>query len=162
MSRRALMRRCCSTRPAGTRRDQLVVPDNITIVPLPPKCPELNPQENVWQFIRDNWLSNRVFDNIRRDSSITAAMHGTSSRRGPGPSCPSDCAIGRIGSDQRDWYNPRCQNDLDVGESADPTRHIAEYEIILFDLVCQALDPLIFRTWQNWPLGPRANFPAAR
>jgi hypothetical protein len=37
------------------------VPGNITIVPLPPKCPELNPQENVWQFMRDNWLSNRVF-----------------------------------------------------------------------------------------------------
>ena len=42
----------------------LVVPQNITIVLLPSKCPELNPQENVWQFIRDNWLSNRVFDNI--------------------------------------------------------------------------------------------------
>lgn len=39
----------------------LVVPPNITLVPLPPKCPELNPQENVWQFLRDNWLSNRVF-----------------------------------------------------------------------------------------------------
>jgi hypothetical protein len=39
----------------------LVVPSNITIVPLPPKCPELNPVENVWQFMRDNWLSNRVF-----------------------------------------------------------------------------------------------------
>jgi len=43
---------------------KLVVPHNITIVPLPPKCPELNPQENVWQFVRDNWLSNRVFDDI--------------------------------------------------------------------------------------------------
>jgi|SRR5579885_3184856 hypothetical protein len=42
---------------------KLVVPDNITLVPLPPKCPELNPQENVWQFMRDNWLSNRVFLN---------------------------------------------------------------------------------------------------
>ena len=39
----------------------LIIPDNITIVPLPPKCPELNPQENVWQFMRDNWLSNRIF-----------------------------------------------------------------------------------------------------
>ncbi len=39
----------------------LVVPDNITIVALPAKCPELNPQENVWEFMRDNWLSNRVF-----------------------------------------------------------------------------------------------------
>jgi hypothetical protein len=38
---------------------KLVVPANITIVPLPPKCPELNPQENVWQYLRDNWLSNR-------------------------------------------------------------------------------------------------------
>jgi hypothetical protein len=34
---------------------------NITLVPLPPKCRELNPQENIWQFLRDNWLSNRVF-----------------------------------------------------------------------------------------------------
>ncbi len=25
------------------------------------KCPELNPQESVWQFGRDTWLSNRVF-----------------------------------------------------------------------------------------------------
>ena len=40
---------------------KLDVPSNITIVPLPPKSPELNPQENVWQFMRDNWLSNRVF-----------------------------------------------------------------------------------------------------
>jgi transposase len=39
----------------------LDVPDNISLVPLPPKCPELNPVENLWQFMRDNWLSNRVF-----------------------------------------------------------------------------------------------------
>ena len=42
----------------------LNVPPNITLIRLPAKCPELNPQENVWQFIRDNWLSNRVFDDI--------------------------------------------------------------------------------------------------
>jgi transposase len=41
----------------------LAVPDNITLLPLPPKCPELNVMENVWQFMRDNWLSNRVFKN---------------------------------------------------------------------------------------------------
>ena len=39
----------------------LNVPANISVIPLPPKCPELNPIENVWQFMRDNWLSNRVF-----------------------------------------------------------------------------------------------------
>ncbi len=40
---------------------KLNVPDNISIVPLPPRSPELNPVENLWQFMRDNWLSNRVF-----------------------------------------------------------------------------------------------------
>ena len=40
---------------------KVAVPPNITLVPLPPKCPELNAMENVWQFMRDNWLSNRVF-----------------------------------------------------------------------------------------------------
>jgi transposase len=46
---------------------KLDVPHNISIVALPPKCPELNPVENIWQFMRDNWLSNRIFtshDNI--------------------------------------------------------------------------------------------------
>jgi len=40
---------------------RILVPAHITIFALPPKCPELNPVENVWQFMRDNWLSNRVF-----------------------------------------------------------------------------------------------------
>lgn len=40
---------------------RLIVPSNITIIPLPPKCPELNLVENIWQFLRDNWLSNRIF-----------------------------------------------------------------------------------------------------
>lgn len=40
---------------------KLAVPDNITLLPLPPRAPELNPVENVWQFLRQNWLSNRVF-----------------------------------------------------------------------------------------------------
>ena len=41
--------------------DKLAVPDNITLMPLPAKSPELNPTENIWQFMRDNWLSNRIF-----------------------------------------------------------------------------------------------------
>ncbi len=40
---------------------KLKVPANITLLPLPPRSPELNPVENVWQFLRDNHLSNRVF-----------------------------------------------------------------------------------------------------
>ena len=37
------------------------VPDNISIVALPAKCPKLNPVENIWQFMRGSWLSNSVF-----------------------------------------------------------------------------------------------------
>jgi putative transposase len=40
---------------------KLIVPANITLLFLPPRSPELNPVENVWQFLRDNRLSNRVF-----------------------------------------------------------------------------------------------------
>ena len=40
--------------------NKLVIPANITIIALPAKCPKLNPVENIWQFMRDNRLSNRV------------------------------------------------------------------------------------------------------
>jgi putative transposase len=37
----------------------------MTLLHLPPRAPELNPVENVWQFLRDNWLSNRVFQTYK-------------------------------------------------------------------------------------------------
>ncbi len=40
---------------------KLNVPKNITIILLPSRSPELNPVENIWQYLRQNWLSNRVF-----------------------------------------------------------------------------------------------------
>ena len=39
----------------------LIVPTDITLLPLPPKCPERDPVENIRPFMRDNWLSNRIF-----------------------------------------------------------------------------------------------------
>jgi hypothetical protein len=39
----------------------LAVPDNLTLLPLPPYSPELNPVENVWQYLRQNQLSLRVW-----------------------------------------------------------------------------------------------------
>ena len=33
---------------------KLAVPENITLLHLPPRSPELNPVENIWQFMRDN------------------------------------------------------------------------------------------------------------
>ena len=38
----------------------LVVPANLTLLPLPPYSPELNPVERIWQHLRDRWLSHRV------------------------------------------------------------------------------------------------------
>ena len=39
----------------------LAVPDNLTLLPLPRYSPELNPVENVWQYLRQNRLSLRVW-----------------------------------------------------------------------------------------------------
>ena len=41
---------------------KLNVPKNLTIILLPSKSPELNPVENIWQYLRANWLSNRIFE----------------------------------------------------------------------------------------------------
>jgi transposase len=41
---------------------RLRIPDNISLLSLPPYSPELNPQENVWQYLRQNQLANRVYD----------------------------------------------------------------------------------------------------
>lgn len=40
----------------------LAVPDNITLVPLPPYSPELNPVERVWLYLRERFLSLRLLD----------------------------------------------------------------------------------------------------
>lgn len=39
----------------------LEVPPKFTPMPLPAKSPELNPVENIWRFMRDKWISNRIF-----------------------------------------------------------------------------------------------------
>jgi len=41
---------------------KLCVPDNISLLPLPPHAPELNPVEQVWAYLRANVLSHRVWN----------------------------------------------------------------------------------------------------
>jgi len=41
---------------------KLQIPRNISLLHLPPYSPELNPVENIWQFLRQNKLSNRVYN----------------------------------------------------------------------------------------------------
>ncbi len=41
---------------------ELVVPDNVTLLRLPPYSPELNPVERVWLHLRERNLSHRVLE----------------------------------------------------------------------------------------------------
>ncbi len=46
-------------------------PVNVTIVPLPPYSPQLNPIEKFWQYLRQHYWSNRVYadyDHLRKAS----------------------------------------------------------------------------------------------
>ena len=50
----------------------LRVPANITVVPLPPRAPELNPVENLWHYLRSHHWSNRSYADL--DAVESAAM----------------------------------------------------------------------------------------
>lgn len=52
---------------------KLELPDNISLLSLPPYSPELNPQENVWRFLKDRYLCNRIFETS--EDIINAACH---------------------------------------------------------------------------------------
>jgi hypothetical protein len=58
-------------RAAWHTTTNLRMPSNIVPIFLPSRSPELNPVENIWQFLRQNWLSNRVFESY--DAIIEAA-----------------------------------------------------------------------------------------
>lgn len=42
---------------------KLKIPDNITLVLLPPYAPELNPVENIWEYLRKNMLALQIYEN---------------------------------------------------------------------------------------------------
>jgi hypothetical protein len=65
---------------------RLKVPDNIALLPLPPYSPELNPLENVWEFMRGNWLcsaTNRL-DTRQRLQTTARVVFPTGTRM---PAC---------------------------------------------------------------------------
>jgi transposase len=41
---------------------KLLLPKNLSLLPLPAASPELNPTEQVWQALRDRYLANRCFE----------------------------------------------------------------------------------------------------
>ena len=42
----------------------LRVPANLTLIPLPPYAPELNPVERLWLYLREHYWSNRAYKDI--------------------------------------------------------------------------------------------------
>jgi transposase len=62
--------------------ENLCVPDNISLVPLPPYTPELNPMANDRKYLRANKLCSRVWDTYE---AIVEA-------------CKRHCQLNRLGS----------------------------------------------------------------
>ncbi|MDB5290616.1 MAG: family transposase [Phycisphaerales bacterium] len=60
----------------------LKVPENITLLHLPPYSPELNGSERIWGFMRSHYLSNRVFKDYEDlFQSITRAWNSLDAQR---------------------------------------------------------------------------------
>jgi hypothetical protein len=86
---------------------ELSIPANISLLPLPPRAPELNSQENIWQFMRQNWLSNRIFKSF--DDIVDHCCYAWNtlidqpwkiiSRNATGPQSVTHC---------EDWYKSVC------------------------------------------------------
>ncbi len=38
------------------------IPENVSIIELPPYSPELNPMENLWHYLRSHYWSNRIYE----------------------------------------------------------------------------------------------------
>ena len=52
---------------------RLRVPGNVSLLPLPRYAPELNPVETLWEFLRQNLLSHRVWDSY--EAIVDACCH---------------------------------------------------------------------------------------
>jgi len=61
----------------GHRSSDLVVPENMRLLPLPPYSPELNPVENIWEELREKNFNNKVFDSLNalEDQLLSALKH---------------------------------------------------------------------------------------
>ena len=57
----------------------LKVPDNMTLLPLPPYSPELNPVERLWAYLKSHYLSNRIYSSYNHllDETTKAWNHLT-------------------------------------------------------------------------------------
>jgi hypothetical protein len=59
---------------------ELVVPDNMRVVLLPPYSPELNPAEHLWKALREDCFANTVFPSLGAvEDALTAGLRALES-----------------------------------------------------------------------------------
>ena len=64
--------------------NSLVVPENVTLVQLPPYSPELNPIENLWHYLRSHYWSNRSYadtEALQEAAATSLVIVGTDTER---------------------------------------------------------------------------------
>jgi transposase len=54
------------------RSGRLCVPENVSLIELPPYSPQLNPIENLWHYLRSHYWSNRWYEDY--DALMEAAV----------------------------------------------------------------------------------------
>jgi len=99
---------CCLLDRAGRHTTaKLDVPGNVTPIFMPSRVTELNPVEIMWQYLRANWLSNRVFETY--DAIIEAASEARRKLIARPPQLNLlECAIGPTSDRRYDgWYEIR-------------------------------------------------------
>ena len=131
----------CSIRPAGTCRAGSIVPTNITLLPLPPKCPELNPPRTSGSSCART--GSPIACSIpTRTSSTSAATPGTSSSTSPGGSCPSACG---------DWAH-RVLISEDLVLASDMSESVCEHSLDCRQAFGQPIGQGAKRSWTDpWP-----------
>ena len=78
--------------------EQLVLPANIMLHPLPPYSPELNPQENIWDEIREKIFKNYALKSMdevysKKQLSTLSATQGSSNPSPRSPTSSSHCDV---------------------------------------------------------------------
>jgi hypothetical protein len=54
----------------------ILLPDNIRCIPLPPHSPELNPVEHIWEELREKYLHNIAFDSLDTvEDTLCSGIH---------------------------------------------------------------------------------------
>src|SRR3979490_1360232 len=82
-------------------------PSNLTLVPLPPACPELNAAENIWQYLRASPISPTVCSRTTPPFSTPARTPGENFSQKPAASPQSHNVTGSSSVNLFEgWYTP--------------------------------------------------------